>query len=105
MHNNHEEGGRMKLRAPYGSGIRRPLLKGRLRRVTQCTIQGPELYGGWTCGSCFFYASKRLENIHWQAVLAYRGDYDLETMDYEVAELQDALREVWEIFGQGPFEG
>ena len=70
------------------------LFKSLLARKTGCKIQ----YNGWTCGTCFFTISKKLNNEHWRAVLYYRGDYTLK----DVERLKDwdyktLLNEVWEL--------
>ena len=55
-------------------------LKRLLREATGCTIQGGEK-GGWTCGTCFFAISPKLNNKDWQTVLYVRGDYKKEELD------------------------
>ena len=46
-------------------------LKNILVEATSCSVQ----HNGWPCGTCFYAISPRLNNHHWQAVLAWRGDY------------------------------
>jgi len=54
------------------------LLKNCLLIATRgCNIQ----HNGWTCGTCFFTISDKLNNKDWQSVLAVRGDYELEQLD------------------------
>lgn len=48
-----------------------------LKEKTGCTIQ----HDGWTCGSCFYSLSERLNNKDWQTILLLRGDHSPEELD------------------------
>lgn len=52
-------------------------LKKQLKNKTSCTIQ----HDGWTCGSCFFLISKKLNNEDWQNILLIRGDHNIRDLD------------------------
>ena len=68
--------------------------KKKLKEKTSCSIQ----HNGWTCGSCFFTISKKLNNEHWRAVLHYRGDYSLKDVEKdENWDYKTLLNEVWEL--------
>lgn len=58
-------------------GINKSKLKIALKRVTSCAIQ----HDGWTCGTCFFNISQKLNNQDWQNVLLIRGDTKEKDLD------------------------
>ena len=68
--------------------------KRKLKEKTRCFIQ----HNGWTCGTCFFAISKDFNNKHWKAVLFYRGDYTLKSLEKDKDwNYKKLLEEVWEI--------
>lgn len=70
-------------------------LKKLLKNKTNCTIQ----HDGWTCGTCFFAISKKLNNKDWQAVLLTRGDYLKKDLDNLPKDINRSLNKVLRIIG------
>lgn len=48
-----------------------------LYEKTSCRVQ----HDGWSCGTCFFSLSEKLNNKDWQTVLFFRGDYSKKELD------------------------
>ena len=55
--------------------------------ATGCRIQ----HDGWPCGTCFYAISPKLNNNHWRAVLAIRGDYPGLKLDSRRKKLLDTV--------------
>lgn len=71
-------------------------LKSILAHATGCTIQ----HDGWTCGTCFFALSDKLNNQDWQAVLLVRGDYKESELDNLPQSVDKAIKKVERIAGK-----
>lgn len=77
--------------------------KRKLADKTFCAIQ----YTGWTCGTCFYGISKKLNNRDWNALLLYRGDYKLKDTNqwleekgekpFTKEEIKERIIKIWEL--------
>ena len=65
-------------------------LKTALKKATHCFIQ----HNGWTCGTCFFGLSDKLQNADWQALLLFRGDSKREDLDNLPQNTEESLKKI-----------
>jgi hypothetical protein len=84
--------------------INKAVFKQRLAEKTECTIQ----YNGWCCGGCFYSIDRvKLTNQDWNALLIYRGDYNLEECNkirkeegeipLTIEMIKDSIIKIWEL--------